>query len=476
MGPRALALIALLPAVALAAEPLDDSLPPPVADEGAAAATPKPALPAQSGFSFGSYGRVGVGIDGAAHEGYAVNVVSRGSRLEKAPYLELYLFYTGALTDGARWRVVVTPAFAGDLFHYSGSFASRLALRNAYVETVDLGVAGLRLWAGSRMYRGDDVYLFDWWPLDSLNTVGGGAGWRGGRWDVAIHAGLNRIDDAFALQSVTVPARGLGAPGQALAVDRPRGVASFKLTCLLGPPGATAGAKASLYGEFHGVGEGDRPIVAQMRTEKLPADYGFVLGAQLGGWTGSHRFVNLFVRYAGGLAAYGEATAPAAVDNSGRATAARDFSTALSLNWESSFFGVMGGATVRNFTDAAPGQYNPANYVEGIIAARPHLYFGRYFGLAAELSYQSRKYGGFDPLLDRRLTPQVLRASLMPYVSPTGTGTYSRPQIYLLATVSRLNDDARVVRFEPGDLRYSTATVLYFGIGAEWWFESLYAL
>ena len=25
------------------------------------------------------------------------------------------------------------------------------------------------------MYRGDDVYLFDFWPLDNLNTVGGGA-------------------------------------------------------------------------------------------------------------------------------------------------------------------------------------------------------------------------------------------------------------------------------------------------------------
>src|SRR3569623_1085515 len=43
-----------------------------------------------------------------------------------------------------RWRVVRVPAFAGgDLFHYSGDFTSHIAIRNAYAETVNLGLDGL---------------------------------------------------------------------------------------------------------------------------------------------------------------------------------------------------------------------------------------------------------------------------------------------------------------------------------------------
>ena len=33
-------------------------------------------------------------------------------------------------------------------------------------------------WVGSRMYRGDDIYLFDYWPLDDHNIVGGGVFYR----------------------------------------------------------------------------------------------------------------------------------------------------------------------------------------------------------------------------------------------------------------------------------------------------------
>src|SRR5947208_3220579 len=68
-----------------------------------------PIAESASGFSFGSYGRVTLGLDGAGHEGYPVNVVAHGSRLEETPYLEIYLYYTGQLPGGVRWRAVITP-------------------------------------------------------------------------------------------------------------------------------------------------------------------------------------------------------------------------------------------------------------------------------------------------------------------------------------------------------------------------------
>jgi len=63
----------------------------------------------------------------------------------------------------------------------------------------------LAVWAGARMYRGDDIYLLDFWPLDSLNTYGGGVAVRPGRSEAAVHVGMNRLDgDDFQVQTVTL--------------------------------------------------------------------------------------------------------------------------------------------------------------------------------------------------------------------------------------------------------------------------------
>src|SRR6476620_5506658 len=168
--------------------------------------SPPPPVQEKEGFDFGTYSRIGIGADLRGHEGFSTNVVSHGSRLEEAPYIELDFYYSRAIGGDPtkRWRIVLAPAFAGgDLFHYSGDFTSHIAIRNAYAETQNLFAKGLRLWVGSRMYRGDDIYLFDYWPLDNLNTVGGGVGLRAGDNDSALHAGMNRLDDALQYQALS---------------------------------------------------------------------------------------------------------------------------------------------------------------------------------------------------------------------------------------------------------------------------------
>jgi hypothetical protein len=42
--------------------------------------------------------------------------------------------------------------------------------------------------------------------------------------------------------------------------------------------------------------------------------------------------------------------------------------------------------------------------------------------------------------------------------------------------VSKLNDDARDALFDHSDIRWGNSTVLYFGLGAEWWFQNLVSL
>jgi hypothetical protein len=182
----------------------------------------------------------------------------------------------------------------------------------------------------------------------------------------------------------------------------------------------------------------------------------------------------LWFRAAGGLAAYGELTVPTGLDPTRGVQSARELVGALSLNWESRWLGVMGGAYLRRFTDASTASFNPQSYTEGIIAIRPHIYWSEYFHSAVELSYQARKSDGVDFVANRVLTPSVFRFSVMPLVAPMGRGTYSRPQIYLVYTVSAMNDDARIALYDPSDYRYGQNIVHYIGTGVEWWFNSSY--
>ena len=448
--------------------------------------SPPPPSETGSGFAFGSYGRVGVGLDGRGHEGYGVNVVSHGSRLEEPPYLELDFYYGGRVGSG-RWRAVIAPAFGGDLFHYTGDFSSHFALRNGYVETEDLGAKGLRFWAGSRMYRGDDVYLFDYWPLDNLNTVGGGAGWKFGDNDIAVHVGLNRLNDPFQYQTQGAPPHGLGPAISAVVVDRPRLVATAKYTHYFLSQGGAPGLKLSAYTELHFLPEAVHQFQNQdQRVEQLPSETGYVIGGQIGMWLRPFTFANLFVRYATGIGVFGDLSLPQTLSPPRAASNAREIVGALSLNYETRHIGVMAGAFVRSYRDPDPSALSVRDYVEGALAIRPQVYLTKWFHVAGEVSYQARSFAGFDPYLDRRLAPHVTRFSLMPIIAPLGPGTYSRPALYLVYTVSLLNDDARDTLFDPTDVRYGggfdpktlrysgSNTVQYIGVGAEWWFQSSY--
>src|SRR5438552_6653043 len=100
--------------------------------------------------------------------------------------------------------VHTTLGFLDDFFHFTGQFRSTMALRNLYAEATNVGTPHLSLWIGSRLYRGDDIYLFDFWPLDNLNTLGGGVGLRFGPTDLKLHIGVSRLEDPYQLQIVRI--------------------------------------------------------------------------------------------------------------------------------------------------------------------------------------------------------------------------------------------------------------------------------
>src|SRR5262249_6218757 len=122
----------------------------------------------------------------------------------------------------------------------------------------------------------------------------------------AVHLGLSQPNNVFFHQTVDRPAP-LNQFGTAKVdvLDRQRATGSLKLSHIV-PLGAKAGLKGVLYGEIHHLPNGQRQTEPG-RFQDLPSDGGYVLGAQIGGFTGERdTHLNVFVRYARGIAAYGD--------------------------------------------------------------------------------------------------------------------------------------------------------------------------
>jgi LamB porin len=446
-------------------------LPPPEA--------PKPPPP-QSGFAFGSYGRMIAGTDFKGAPGRDADVVAHGSRLDESNYVELELRRDDywQKTDSTT-RLVATLAVANPIFHYNGDFNVKMAIRNLYIEERDLGIKDLSVWAGSRMYRGDDIYLLDFWPLDNLNTMGAGA-----RYDiakttfVALHAGFNEPNTPFYLQQVDRPSplNQLGATGVNV-LDRQRFIGSAKISHII--PVGQGGIKGVLYAEAHQLSAGQRETQPRV-FETLPSDGGYVIGAQIGAYTGERAgHVNLFLRYAHGLAAYGEFATPSQLGADSTTAGAHELLLALGGNWEAGPFGLMAGAYLRSFRNASPG-LDFGDVDEGIFAIRPNIFFGEIGGIAVEGSYQAQQRGVVtqaDPAAGQPastsgpFSASLWRLGIMPFISPAGRGDYSRPQFRLIYVLTARNKGAQAL-YPVDDVFSLRSTEHFFGLGAEWWFNS----
>lgn len=430
------------------------------------------------GFHFGSYGRIRSATDLQGGGPQYANLVGHGSRLDLDPYLELELRntqYPEKDNKALRVRVVSTLAVAGDPFHYTGNWEANTAVRNMFVDVRGVGHDALTLWVGARMYRGDDIYLLDFWPLDNLNTVGGGAvidvgtGTR-----VQAHVGTNRLlNSDFQYQARLVPSRDDFGTDFAVTLDRPRTIASTKITQFFNGFTAPMGFKASLYGEGHFLPSGTQETseTTVRPAQELPGDTGFVVGAQATGYGFGDRdgHAHLFLRYARGIAAYGELATPSVV-NTDRKSTASELLIATGGNFEVDRMAIMMGAYARYFDDGTAGEYSANTFWEGIFATRPQVFLSEHTALAAEASYQFKNRKILDEE-GRHRVPAAWRISVLPIVTPMGWGSYKRPILYGVYTATFRNEAARD-SYPEEDPRSDRSTEHYLGLHAEWWFNS----
>jgi maltoporin len=436
----------------------------------------KPAAAAlATGFYAGSYGRVQASMDLAGGAGTGFSVARFKPRLENKPYMELDLGWRMRTEEGAEFDVLITPALSGDLFHYDGNFGEALALRNFYAQAKLPGKVPVTAWAGSRMYRGDDIYLLDFWPMDNLNTFGGGV-----MVDptpdtqIAVHAGVNRLSgESYQLQTVTMQVPGDIDGEQVVVLDRQRLVTSLRAHHHFQLGKYTLRAK--LYGELHTLPAGEEYIEApfqELGTRKLPNDFGALGGAQLSFWGWAPQsFAHLWVRHSTGLAAYGELTIP--VDGLDADLRARDASStmiATTGNTESKYVGVMWGAYASYSQDADGLAIDFDDRWDVAAVLRPNVYLHKYVAIGVELSHQYVRPNGLNPRSGTFDQPNITKLALLPGIQ-LDKGGYSRPRIQFIYQASFLDDDAR--RFFPAaDVRLQPGVQHFLGLGAEWWVNS----
>ncbi|MBN2723202.1 MAG: carbohydrate porin [Deltaproteobacteria bacterium] len=434
-----------------------------------------------NGFRFGSYGRVNFGRNMDGEPIYPVNITAHAPRLEESSYVELDLYYYHRFEGDILTKTVTTLALADSLFHYNGTWDSSIAVRNLYLEVKKSGLEGLSFWAGSRMYRGDDIYLLDFWPLDNLNTLGAGIWWdkkplRGG-----IHVGINRVLGKFQYQESSVETPYVGSESIP-TLNRQRTIASAKLEYWNQNKGSM-GFKVKGYAEFHSLAAGTyNALEDQPEQIALPSETGFVAGIQFGIWDFMPKsFVNVFARYSTGIASYGEFSTPFGLgfeqdlDSSYSAKNAKEFVIAATGNIKfGSHVSLMFGGYFRNFIDADSLDYDWDDGYEIVFAARPIYWmpgeWGRNLALSGEVSYQMTERNGLNPDTGVSAHPSVWKFSIIPTWFSSRT-SYSRPAIRLVYTVAMPDDDARLWYHEK-DYRRSRSVEHFIGIQAEWWFNS----
>lgn len=424
-----------------------------------------------TGFAFGSYGRINAGTDLRGSTPEQVSVVRRGSRVVQNNYTELDLYYRMRNQRGVKIRTVTTLAVTDPLFHYTGDLESRIGVRNFYaMATWNNGFMG---WIGSRLYRGDDIYLLDFWPLDDVNTIGAGGRYLKDKINIELHGGLNRLTDPFQFQTKDVPAPVTGSE-EITILDRQRFIATAKGTYRVYGDGVGTSLKVKLYGELHAIGKGSR-VREDETVEQLPKDFGWVLGAQLGAWgfAQGRSHANFYLRYGRGLGAFDELELPDGFDLMRKTSGASELLVGASINYEFGRGGVIFGGYSRRFVDADGNMLDPDDGWEYIADIRPHHAITGDIEGAVDLSYQARFPKGLSPTAGIALDPAIFQIAPMLIYTPFGTGTYDRPHFRLIYRAAHLNEGARD-QYPLDDRRRRRSWVHYLGVQAEWWFNSTY--
>jgi maltoporin len=181
--------------------------------------------------------------------------------------------------------------------------------------------------------------------------------------------------------------------------------------------------------------------------------------------------VNLFLRYARGLGAYDPLGVPFGTGTVISTERAEETLVALSANYEWEMLGVQVAAYYRRFRDADPSLLERNLLAEGAIDIRPHVWFLDWLGLAIDGSFQALEQTALDEMTGQPVSGTVWKLGVLPFISPGGRGTYTRPHFRIIYAATFRDEGARAM-YNSADPRASREVEHFLGIGAEWWIDT----
>jgi LamB porin len=212
------------------------------------------------------------------------------NRLQEGQYFELN-FQAMPIEHGS---FVSTLSSGSTSYPYDNSIGSLnptggswLNVRNLYLQYDHVGDADGQLWFGARMFRGEDIYLFDTWPLDDHDMIGGGYARKYGESRLEFDLGVNK-DSAYGVPGNSVAS---GGTSPTFSADTQRYLLINKFETKVGEA-----RKLKTNLEFQYLPKGRGTVTTSTSnngaTFNIPSDYGVEAGAQVDLWAGSVGVLN----------------------------------------------------------------------------------------------------------------------------------------------------------------------------------------
>ncbi|MEX6689093.1 carbohydrate porin [Danxiaibacter flavus] len=436
-------------------------------------------------FSFGSYGRVGVGwapgITGSVGRNLNLNGMGAvGGRLEEGDYFELAgaLHFSPVTANKDTTSIDAQVRFGffptqGQLIggSTSKSFGSiTTAIPELYVEAKKIAGSNWSVWVGARYFRGGDIHIADYFYFDDHTSQGFGIKYKNTQFAVMLPGAVDTsssVPPYFYLNIVNnTPVLGL------------RGRQVYILEQQLF---SNKWGQFKILGEFHKL---NNATVSDTTRYNYPADLGFVLGVKhiipikqfLDG-----SFQQFSARYGYGIANGGDGggsktflTYGAPNLQTGKFKNA--YSIALTEHFLANFnrnYSLNGYALYTHSKGAADSTNKAPDFMNRqvfnrktdlAVGFRGQWYITNWFHLLHEANYAARKDGS-QPYAT------MFKLGIIPTIVPTGKrDVWARPQIRLVYECAFYNKFASNNLYSTY-LQQSGAKSIgqFIGIGAEWW-------
>lgn len=451
--------------------------------------------PEGNGFSFGSYGRVGV--DWSFENGGSIgrrlnlnNMGSIGGRMEEQDYLELTpAFHFKPFNDDDQTIIKVQTRFAMysqslSLFGHSTTSSIgglTIGIPEIYAEAKNINGKDLNIWIGARLYRTEELQIADHFYFDDHSGQGFGIEFKNTRFSSFFVSSTDtsaNVPPYFYLNIIG---------GEASLALRQRNVFVLEQDFQLSEKNSITGLL-----EYHIMGNAkndmNQPEIEPYDSTEInlnyPSDYGFVFGAKLISQLGKPNtgsYNKLAIRYGTRIANGGDGGHSKTWGTFGAPDLEKEnfanaysfylvdeikfnFSDNNNFNAYLIYTQSKGGAKTNGKAETYFGREIYNRKEDFSVGFRDTHFFTNKFHLLSEVHYSQRKDGVDDLYAFQKI-------SLSPTFVPTGEkDTGARPHFRFIWSLSHYNDAAKENLYSPylqfvGPKQWGH----YFGVKMEWW-------